>query len=655
MNVSIAKRKRRITISWIVFSFVASHIFSLVFPGTFSVWDAQAIDRLFLVRSGFDSLRPTYDKTVIHVDINNRTIQQLDNFYLNRLHYAQLVRNLAAVGTAAQVYDFIFAEPISKNEDKALIEAVSKAGNAYFGMAFRLTEEDGRPQAVGSDGGSAESYLKDKKWKVAVQGDASELFRGSRPLLTFPALANAACGLGFISIKHDDDGVYRRVPLLVRYEDAYYPSLPFRVVCDYLRVTPDRIVIEPGKSIVLKDARKPGKEPHDIRIPIDYHGNMIINFIGPWGSMKHYSFDEIFNASDDRDELEILGEVLAGKIALIADVATGSGDLGPCPTDVNLPLNALHTNVIHTIISEQFLRQISNTETLLIDLLLLIALLILALRPSLLVFMLGTTGVAAGFVGGVASSFLFGKVIVPVAGPVLFVGFSMALVTVSRYFIDEKEKAVLRATFEAYFPPSIVRKIMANPQMINSMRQKKELTILFSDIKNFTGYSASLTPVQIQKCLSEYFEAMVEIVFSYEGTVDKYIGDGLMVFFGDPDPQPDHALRCVRAAVDMQKKIGQLHEKWLKEGGMPIRIRIGINTGEVVVGNMGSSKRLSYTVLGSAVNLAQRLEANAPVGGIMISRRTYDLVKDHVHTRPLGKIRVKGIDEEISVYEALPD
>ena len=164
-----------------------------------------------------------------------------------------------------------------------------------------------------------------------------------------------------------------------------------------------------------------------------------------------------------------------------------------------------------------------------------------------------------------------------------------------------------------------------------------------------------MTPEHIQRSLNEYFGAMTDIVFRYQGTVDKFIGDGLMVFFGDPDPQPDHALRCVQAAIEMQTRVRELKAKWETEGGLPIQIRIGINTGTVAVGNMGSARRLSYTVLGSAVNLAQRLEANAPVGGILISRHTYELVKDQVRTRPLGQIQVKGLTEFIDVYEMLVD
>jgi len=231
--------------------------------------------------------------------------------------------------------------------------------------------------------------------------------------------------------------------------------------------------------------------------------------------------------------------------------------------------------------------------------------------------------------------------------------FALVTTVIYRYFNEEKEKAVLRKTFEAYFPPTIVKKILENPGRINSGGQKKELTIMFSDIVEFTKYASGVSPDHVQKRLNEYFESMTEIVFNYHGTVDKFIGDGLMVFFGDPEPNPDHALQCVRAAIDMQKKVLEMKRVWENQGDTPVEIRIGINTGMVVVGNMGSSRRMSYTVLGSAVNLAQRLESNAPVNGILVSQRTYDLVKDHVETGPPREIEVKGFDSCIRVYDVI--
>ncbi len=634
-----------------VSSFIAAHLCFWLLPNVFEIWNAKTIDRLFLFRSTLEHLRPPYDDTIVHVDLNNTTIQQLDNFYLNRSHHAQVIRNLAAMNVSVQLYDFIFAAQSNEEEDSALIDATRKAGNIYFGLAFELVRER-NPKIRQPKTTKDVLYLDKTKWQVVVDGNPIAFYVGTNPLITFPALASASQGLGYLSLKFDPDGVFRRLPLLVRYQGAFYPSFSFRAICDYLNVPPEKIIVKPGKTITLKDAKRPGEATgHDIVIPIDRHGNMIVNFIGPWERMKHYNFADVLRASEDRDEMEMWREELSGKIIVVSEVLTGSSDVGPVPTDTNFPLPGLHANVIHTILTESFLRELSELEMLFTELLLLLIILILSLRFSSLPFSLGTIALGGSYIGIAAVFFFYGDFIFHIVRPLLMATLALISILAYRYINEEKEKEVLRRTFESYFPPLIVKKIMANPHMIASGGQKKELTILFSDIKEFTSYSATMTPDHIQRLLSEYFEAMTEIVFKHHGTVDKFIGDGLMVFFGDPDPQPDHALRCVNAAIEMQKTVREIKTKWERQGDMPIQIRIGINTGTVVVGNMGSARRLSYTVLGSAVNLAQRLESNAPVEGILISQRTYDLVKGHVPTRPLGQIEFKGFDRPISAYE----
>jgi adenylate cyclase len=648
------KRKTGATIVLVVLSFAVSQLCFMALQDLFESWNAQAIDRLFKFRSASERFRPAYDDAIVHVDLSNTTIQQLSNFYLNRSHYAQVIRNLASMRASAQMYDFIFAARTDESQDSALIHAASEAGSAYFGMAFELSER-GAERQKGPRDETVRRYLDATDWSIDTVEGPGDFYIGTNPLITFPDLAGSSRGQGFLSIKPDRDGVFRRAPLLVKWNGGYYPSLPFRIACDYLGVSPDRILIDPGRSITLKDARRPGGPVHDIVIPIDRRGNMTINFIGPWERMLHYNFADVFRASEDRDEMEIWREELEGKIVLVSDVSTGSSDIGAVPTDVNFPLSGLHANVVHTILSGEFLRELSPLQTFAVELALAAVALFLALSYSSLFFSISVFALAAMYVGGAALSFLHGLLIPNIVRPLFLMTIFTVAISAYRYISEERERLVLRKTFEAYFPPSVVEKIVENPEMITAAGQKKELTILFSDIKSFTTYSASLTPDQIQRSLNEYFDAMVEVVFNYQGTVDKYIGDGLMVFFGDPEPQPDHALRCVHAAIGMQRKVRDLKEKWEKQGGIPIRIRIGINTGVVVVGNMGSARRLSYTVLGSAVNLAQRLESNAPVDGILISERTYELVKDKVPTRSPGAIKVKGIDEPVTVYEVITD
>jgi adenylate cyclase len=653
--LSISKRRRiKATGILLVASFISAHFCFWLLPRVFEPWNAQVIDQLFLIRSSIPYFLPPYDDTVVHVDLNNTTIQKLNNFYLNRSDYAQVIRNLSQMRTATQIYDVIFAARTNEKDDQSLIDATTEAANVYFGMAFMLAEGEYVNGESPPDEETA-AYLEGTKWKVEVEGDASSLYKGVRPLLTFPSLASSAKGSGFLSIKADSDGVFRRVPLLVRYEDAFYPSIPFRAACDYLGVPPEKILVKPGSAIILKDVGKPSEAPRDISIPVDSHGNMRINFIGTWGSMKHYSFVDIYRASEDMEELELWEDELRGKIVVVSDVSTGSTDIGPVPTDSGFPLSGLHANVLHTILTERFLRELSTREMLLIEFLLLVVIFSLSLRSSALIFSISTAAVGIAYFVVAAFFFLHFHIIFHIMRPLFAVGFAMGFVSAFLYLKEEREREALRRIFEAYFSPAVARKLVLNPELVASSGQRKELTILFSDIKNFTHYSASLPPDQIRRILNEYFDAMVEVVFKYEGTVDKYIGDGLMVFFGDPEPQQDHALRCVRAAVEMQRKARELDRRWGRGGGIPIQIRIGINTGEVVVGNMGSGRRLSYTVLGSAVNLAQRLEVNAPVGGIMISERTHALVKDHVPTRSLGSIQVKGLTGSIPAYEVVLD
>lgn len=638
----------RATTALVVASFAAVALCFRLLPWVFEPWNSQLVDKLFVLRSSVSWLRPVYDPTVVHVDISNSTLHRLDDFYLKRVQFARVVRNLAAMRTAAQAYDFIFGTKPDDRDDPALIEAAREAGNAYFGLALALS-----PQRAAREAKVNEEMLRtlaSTKWVLNVEGDVSGFHRGSAPLATFPALAAVSKGLGHISIKIDADGVVRRVPLLVRYEDGFYPSLPFRVVCDYLGVPPQHIRVVPGEAVVLQQARRPGASPRDIHIPIDRAGSMIVSFIGPWETMKHYNFADVYIASDSRDELEVWRDELEGKIVVVSDVSTGSTDLRPVPTDTEYPLSGMHANAIHTILTEDFFRESTAAEAFLIELSLMACLIVLARSSSSVAFTASAAGMAALCAGGALVSFFSLHAIPQVVRPVLSIGLAVFLVLAYRYINEEKQKEVYRRSFEAYFPPAVVRKIMAHPESVAMSAQRKELTVLFSDIASFTTYSSALEPDRIRGFLNEYFDAMVEIVFNHGGTVDKYIGDGLMVFFGDPEPQEDHATRCVHAAIDMQRRVRELHKAWRNAGGFPLAVRIGINTGEVVVGNMGSRRQFSYTVLGSPVNLAQRLESNAPVGGILISERTRQLIGDGFQTKALGEIKVKGIAELVAVH-----
>lgn len=632
----------------IVFSLLFGHLLFYLLPGLFGTWNAESVDQLYVLRYKYFPSRIPYDSTVIVVNETDSTLQTLASPYLSRRHYGQVVRNLGDLGVAIQSWDYIFSAPMNIKDDSIFIACIRSAGNVYFGLGFALKDES--PKLRQPRPASTWEYLSKTKWYVQVEGDISTMYVAVNPNITFPALASSARGLGSIALQFDQDGVFRRAPLLLRYEDGFYPSFAFRAICDYLQVPQNNIIVHPGKNLTLRDAHRPNSPPHDIVIPIDDRCNIIVNFVGPWERIINYDLATIYRASDDHDAMEYtMKPEFQGKLVVVADASTGATDIHPVPTDNNYPLSGLHANVLHTILTETFLRELDKLETTIVEILLLAFVALFALKLSSRGLWVGALLLLIGYIFIASVAFLYGNLIFNIVRPAMITIVAVFGVLVYRFINEEREKEATQRFFESYLPPSIVKRLLAHPELIFEV-QKKEITIMFTDIKSFTTYSSMMTPDQIQKFLAEYFDAMVQIVFKYGGTVDKYIGDGLMVFFGAPELQVDHAVRCAKAAIEMQKKCRELKEKWVREGLFPLKIRIGINTGEVVVGNMGTQKKLAYTVLGSDVNLANRLESNAPVEGIMISRRTYDLIKSQVPTLSHESILVKGLDTPIEVY-----
>jgi adenylate cyclase len=650
----------RTPILLILSAFLAAHLCFWLLPNVFEIWNSQTIDQLFILRSKTEKLRPAYDPTVVHLDFNNTSIERLKNLYLNRFHFAQLVGNLKSMQVAAQVYDFIFAAKINEQDDLALIESVKDAGNAYFGLALelRLPGQTGRTKPGPSKG---RSYMLGTKWNVTVKDDNGKLYAGKNPLATYADLAHASRGLGSLSVKFDPDGVLRRVPLLVRYEDAFYPLLPLRVICDYLQVPPEKIVLVPGRHIMLQGASRPGPpgaNPYDIKIPIDRHGNMIVNYIGPWGRMDHYNFADILRAAEDRDELEIWAEELKGKIVIISDVSTGSTDVGPVPTDANFPLSGVHANVIHNILTESFLRELSEWEMLIIEILLLAVLFLLSIRFSSLTFSLGTAFLAAAYIGVAMLSFLYAQVIFNLVRPLLIVGFAMVSVVVYRYILEEKAKMeslrqrdFIRDTFGRYLSSEVVEELLDSPEGLKMSGENREVTFLVSDLRGFTALTSSLSPNEVIEIMNRYFEFMVKIIARYRGTVSEFMGDGILAFFGAPLYADDDPERAVACAVEMQNALVAVNAEQRQLKLPQLAMGIGIDTGEVVVGNIGSEQRASYGAVGTPINAAYRIESFTVGGQILISPNTYDRVHSDLTIIGTKEVKFKGLAQAVCLYD----
>ncbi len=651
-------RKHRVFLVLILCSFLAAHICFRLLPKVFEMGNAQAIDQLYILRTSLPQLRPDYDPIVVHVDLNNTSIQRLKHLYLNRGHYARLIGNLSAMGVSAQVFDFIFAARKDEKGDAALVKAVRQAGNVYFGVAFELKPSN-VPPANGTASAEALDFVNRTGWQVSLRGKSNKLYRAEDPQLTYPELATASRGLGSLSVKFDPDGVLRRVPLLVGLKNSFYPLLPFRAVCDYLKVDPDKIVFEPGKHIILRDALKPGhKTPGDIAIPVDYQGNMIINYIGGWGLMVHYNFADILLASDDRDELEIWSEELRGKIAVISDISTGSTDIGPVPTDANYPLSGALANIINGILTESFLKELSAWQMLLIEVLLMAAVLGLASRFSSTYFCAGSLLVAAGYLLVAGAAFVYGSLIFHLGRPVLMLGFAMGSILIYLYINEEREKMeglrqrdFIRDTFGRYLSSEVVEELLDSPQGLEMSGEIREVTFLVSDLRGFTALTASLAPHEIIDVINRYFEHMVDVIARYRGVVNEFMGDGILVFFGAPLQAQDDAERAVACAIEMQTAMTRVNDEQHRCHLPELSMGIGVNTGEVVVGNIGSVRRAAYGAVGSAINFAYRIESLTVGGQILVSPSTYHKVRSIVRARATKAVRFKGFEKPVKLYD----
>jgi len=214
-----------------------------------------------------------------------------------------------------------------------------------------------------------------------------------------------------------------------------------------------------------------------------------------------------------------------------------------------------------------------------------------------------------------------------------------------------REKEMIKRAFSRYVAREVVEEVLKDPEQLQLKGERREVTVLFCDVRGFTPMSERLTPEQVVSLLNDFYTLMIDLTFKHDGTLDKFLGDGVMAIFGAPIAHPDHALRAARAALAMQSGIERLSAARVAEGKEPIVIGIGVNAGEVVAGTVGTEDRMEYTVIGDNVNLASRLTSNAKPGQILISRRTLDLVRNTVEVRSLGGIHVKGKDGEIEAYE----
>ena len=620
---------------------------------------------------------PAGDETVI-VAIDEKSLSELGRWPWPRTTIARLIDTLQGYGARAVGFDIVFAEPDANSslqtvaelsqevrdagvEDKrvfgllekqwkladtdaALAGAIEKAKNVTLGYFFHISQQDVAHLDDGQISASAASIANSRFQMIRAEPGASEapLIHAHAPQPSLPLFVAVAENSGYFNAFPDSDGVIRWSPLAIKFRDNYYYSLPLALLVQYLDW--------PMIALNLAEYGAAGVQLGDRQIPTDEMGRMLVNYLGPGKTFPHYGVSDILNG-------RIPPETFKGKIVLVGATATGIYDLRVTPFSAVYPGVEIHATVIDNILHGDFLVHSGWTKFLDICTIVLVGLIMGFAIPR----MKAVSGVllslilVGAYVAVNTGIFITTNVWMNLIYPVLTMVTIYLGITVYRYVTEEREKKKIRGAFQYYLTPSVVNEILKDPSKLKLGGDKKHLSVLFSDIRGFTTIAEKLSPEDLVSLLNEYLTAMTDIVFKYDGLLDKYIGDAVMAVFGAPLDQPDHALRAGRTALEMMTELHRLQAKWAQEGRPEVDIGVGINTGDMVVGNMGSLMRFDYTVMGDAVNLASRLEGTNKEYGtnIIISEFHYEETKETFYCRELDAVRVKGKKRPVRIYELL--
>jgi adenylate cyclase len=628
-------------------------------------FDCRMHDLMFLARGP----RPASGQVAI-VDIDEHSLAELGQWPWPRSTMAELVQRIGAQKPKIIGFDIVFAEadrtslglaadrirqltgtPIELPEgtadnDAILAKALGEA-DTVLGYYFAMKDDGATARAVTP----AQERLPCPEFSqpviaVATLVEQSQFASARYAVLNLACLNDTALTEGFFNTIPDLDGVTRRGNLFIRYGAVLYPSLALEMVREGCKATPELVSNTTGVGVT-------GIKLNERVLPITRQGQLCINFRGRQGSFARFSAVEVLRGRCPEDALK-------GKYVLLGTSATGLLDLRATPFDKAFPGVEVNASIIDNLLAGD---PMVYDQTLDLGLSLISAAVFGVMLAAGLAFLGPRIGGLCGMLfllligyGNYRLLFLNQRLVgVTYVIAVLLVVF--LAVTIANYFFEDRRKRFLQGAFSLYVSEDIVASIVEHPERLTLTGEEKELTILFTDIRGFTSISEAMTARQLSAFLNEYLSAMTDIIMARGGTVDKFIGDAIMAFWGAPVDNREHARHALATCLEMRQRLAELRPEWVARGLPPVETGIGANSGVVSVGNMGSRTRFSYTVMGDAVNLASRLEGLTKIygAGILVSAATRQAAGDGFCYRPIDVVRVKGKREPVALFEPLTE
>ncbi|MDE3219076.1 MAG: adenylate/guanylate cyclase domain-containing protein [Nitrospirota bacterium] len=646
----VATQQKKLISGALVGGTVCLLALALHWSGWLTIAELKTLDHRF--HRYADSTKAGNDIVLVAVD--EASLEAYGSWPWSRDRHGYVVHYLKQAGAKAVVFDILFLEPDSAAEefDEVFAEEMRAAGNVYLPFLMQDQQEPSADSTVSLAGLQELSPDILKKATIALDDQEPQptgtLKTYADAKLPTPLFAQAAHGLGYINLTPDIDGTTRRLPLLARARNQTFLHITTAVARDLL--TADRATLR-RRELQLGPMTIPLTPEHEM--VIDWHGTLE-------NRVYHvYPIGAVLRSYTDMQEGKppLLDPALfRDKIVFVATTAAGTYDLRVTPLSPFAPGVLIHMSALDNILRHRHLQPASwwmfAASTL-----------ILTLATAWAFMLIQSQWVKAAAIGGLAIAY-YGLAVhaftshglwLDLAVPEGALAVSFAAASTVEYLTEGRHRRQLRTVFDKYMAAEVVDEIMRNPEAIRLGGERKELSVFFSDVAGFTSLSEQLDPETLVELLNKYLSAMTDIILRHRGNVNKYLGDGIMAIFGAPRGDPNHASLACFAALDSQSELARLREQWKAEGQPEISARIGINSGWLVVGNMGSQARMEYTVMGDTVNLASRLEgANKFYDTlILLGPRTYELAAQDIEAREVDLMRVKGKKEPVVVFELL--
>ena len=647
----------------VLLTFVSFYIYSLDLS-LFQQLELKSYDLKVRLRGE----RPISNQIKI-IAIDEKSLEKEGRWPWSRSKMSQLVDRMTEADAAAIGFDIFFPEPENFNISPERFEEGAKQRSTkdmgveeltkwYRGLndadkKFAKSIERSERVILGFFVNPADKELAPEELEQLDFSQYSIVQRfddGIQPLplrqifsvgLSIPELMNASNAAGYVSFVPEMDGVIRWVPTLMQHGEYMFPPFSLQLVREAIKAPLSVNIYEFGI-----DKMTLGESP----IPVKESGDILINYYGPAHTFEHISATDVLSGKVGKEDL-------AGTILVVGATAAGIHDIHTSPFGPLYPGVEIHANIMESILQKDFLMR---PEWLKILDLLMIAVsgLLLGLVAQKYKAYGAATFLVIGMIGYLFFDFyiftqkgLWVNTVYPIFTQ-LFVYSGLALY---HFGFEQRQGRFIKGAFSQYLAPTVVNQLVANPDFLKLGGERREITAFFSDVAGFSSISEKLEPEKLVQLLNEYLTEMTDIVLKYEGTVDKFEGDAIIAFFGAPLEFKDHALRTCLVSIEMQECLDNMRVGWREQGEPELFMRIGINTGPAVVGNMGSTTRLDYTMMGDSVNLAARLEGvnKQYKTYTMISQSTYEQAKDEIEVRELDLIRVVGKLEPVKIYELL--